>query len=59
MEGNESLSGAMHERGYTQAELADAVNARLMSLGYEGTVSDRTVRNWLTGKRAMAPPPPA
>ncbi|MFJ5686348.1 XRE family transcriptional regulator [Streptomyces sp. NPDC093099] len=50
MEGNESLSGAMHECGYTQAELADAVNARLMSLGYEGTVSDRTVRNWLTGK---------
>ncbi|MFJ9029159.1 XRE family transcriptional regulator [Streptomyces sp. NPDC102274] len=50
MEGNESLNGAMRECGYTQAELADAVNARLMSLGYEGTVSDRTVRNWLTGK---------
>ncbi|MGO4754311.1 XRE family transcriptional regulator, partial [Streptomyces sp. 2MCAF27] len=40
----------MRESGLTQAELADAVNTRLIRNGYEGTVSDRTVRNWLTGK---------
>lgn len=50
MEGNESLSNAMRERGLTQVELADAVNARLIREGREGTVSDRTVRNWVTGK---------
>lgn len=41
---------AMREAGFTQAELADAVNARLHALGCDGTVSDRTVRHWLTGK---------
>lgn len=40
----------MQESGLTQAELADAVNARLICDGHEGTVSDRTIRNWLTGK---------
>lgn len=40
----------MRERGLTQVELADAVNARLIREGHEGTVSDRTVRNWVTGK---------
>ncbi|MFF1956440.1 XRE family transcriptional regulator [Streptomyces sp. NPDC058220] len=50
MEENESLNRAMQECGYTQAGLADAVNAHLRSLGHEGTVSDRTVRNWTTGK---------
>ena len=40
----------MAEAGFTQAELADAVNADLRAAGHEGTVSDRTVRNWLTGK---------
>ncbi|NUS90374.1 MAG: helix-turn-helix transcriptional regulator [Streptomyces sp.] len=40
----------MQESGLTQAELADAVNTHLICDGYEGTVSDRTVRNWLTGK---------
>lgn len=50
MEGNESLNSAMRESGFTQAELAEAVNTNLRSLRYEGTVSDRTVRNWLTGK---------
>lgn len=40
----------MHEAGLTQAELAEAVNARLRAWGHEGTVSDRTVRHWLTGK---------
>ncbi|MYZ38745.1 MULTISPECIES: helix-turn-helix transcriptional regulator [unclassified Streptomyces] len=46
----------MHERGCTQAELADAVNGQLRSRGYEGTVSDRTVRNWLTGKTGWPHP---
>lgn len=50
MEGNESLNSAMQEIGLTQVDLADVVNARLMRQGYEGTVSDRTVRNWLTGR---------
>lgn len=50
MEGNESLNSAMQERGLTQVELADAVNTRLLCAGHEGTVSDRTIRNWLTGK---------
>nr|WP_163015583.1 helix-turn-helix transcriptional regulator [Streptomyces sp. Tu 4128] len=40
----------MRESGLTQAELADRVNAQVSSAGYEGTVSDRTVRNWLTGR---------
>ncbi|MGW7756897.1 XRE family transcriptional regulator [Streptomyces violaceusniger] len=50
MEGNEDLISAMRESGLTQAGLADAVNTHLHRDGYEGTVSDRTVRNWLTGK---------
>ncbi|MFI1092715.1 XRE family transcriptional regulator [Streptomyces sp. NPDC020917] len=50
MEGNEDLNCAMREAGLTQAELADAVNAHLRAHGHEGTVSDRTVRHWLTGK---------
>nr|WP_206326435.1 helix-turn-helix domain-containing protein [Streptomyces sp. N502] len=40
----------MQEAGFTQGELAEAVNDRLRASGHEGTVSDRTVRNWLTGK---------
>lgn len=50
MSGNEDLIRAVHEAGLTQAELADAVNSRLQTRGHEGTVSDRTVRHWLTGK---------
>ncbi|MEW1872592.1 helix-turn-helix transcriptional regulator [Streptomyces caelestis] len=50
MEGNESLNNAMQESGLTQTELADKVNTHLICAGHEGTVSDRTVRNWLTGK---------
>lgn len=50
VEGNEYLKRRMSEAGLTQAELADAVNTRLRSTGRDGTVSDRTVRNWLTGK---------
>ncbi|WP_202873145.1 helix-turn-helix transcriptional regulator [Kribbella capetownensis] len=50
MEGNQVLKARMAEIGLTQAELAEAVNADLRRAGYGGTVSDRTVRNWLTGK---------
>lgn len=47
---NRPLKERLAEAGLTQAELADAVNAELRAAGYEGTVSDRTVRNWLAGK---------
>ncbi|WP_414504794.1 helix-turn-helix transcriptional regulator [Streptomyces sp. NEAU-L66] len=47
---NESLAGALGEAGLTQAELAEQVNDYLRSLGRAATVSDRTVRHWLTGK---------
>jgi len=47
---NESFADALGEAGLTQAELAEAVNDYLRSLGRAGTVSDRTVRHWLTGK---------
>ncbi|MFE7125416.1 XRE family transcriptional regulator [Streptomyces sp. NPDC057617] len=50
MEGNQILKSRMSESGFTQAELAEVVNGDLRAAGYEGTVSDRTVRNWLTGK---------
>ncbi|MEU6059783.1 helix-turn-helix transcriptional regulator [Streptomyces sp. NPDC047097] len=50
MEGNDILRARMADGGLTQTELAEAVNADLRAAGYEGTVSDRTVRNWLTGK---------
>lgn len=50
MEGNASLISAMGESGLKQAELAEAVNDFLRTRGDDGTVSDRTVRNWLTGK---------
>ncbi|MEV0850429.1 XRE family transcriptional regulator [Streptomyces sp. NPDC049954] len=50
MEANTHLADALSEAGSTQTELAEAVNDYLRSLGREGTVSDRTVRHWLTGK---------
>lgn len=50
VEGNSSLTSAMEEAGFTQAELADAVNTQLLVHGHDGTVSDRTVRNWISGK---------
>ncbi|MBL1119209.1 helix-turn-helix transcriptional regulator [Streptomyces sp. 110] len=50
MEGNGNLISALRESGLTQTALADAVNTHLYRDGHEGTVSDRTVRNWLTGK---------
>ncbi|MFI9392041.1 XRE family transcriptional regulator [Streptomyces bauhiniae] len=50
MEGNESLISAMVELSLTQAELAERLNDHLIRAGHDGTVSDRTVRNWVTGK---------
>ena len=50
MKANERLAGAMNEMGFTRVELAEAVNRHLRAHGYEGTVSDRTVRHWLTGR---------
>lgn len=50
VEANRHLADALTEAGLTQTELAEAVNDYLRSLGKEGTVSDRTVRHWLTGK---------
>ncbi|MFI9200144.1 helix-turn-helix domain-containing protein [Streptomyces sp. NPDC053048] len=49
MAANELLQSRMAEAGYKQAELARKVNA-LLPPGYHGTVSDRTIRNWLRGK---------
>jgi transcriptional regulator with XRE-family HTH domain len=50
VQGNEVLRAAMREAGFTQEELANALNETLITAGHEGAVSDRTVRNWLTGK---------
>jgi tetratricopeptide (TPR) repeat protein len=50
MEPNLILKGRMKEMGLTQEGLAESVNAFLRTAGYEGSVSDRTVRYWLTGK---------
>ncbi|MFI6349124.1 XRE family transcriptional regulator [Streptomyces sp. NPDC050560] len=50
MEANRHLADALTEAGLTQTELAEAVNDYLRSVGRDGTVSDRTVRHWLTGK---------
>lgn len=47
---NQLLKQHMVEAGFTQEELAEAVNAALRAAGYDGTVSDRTVRNWLAGR---------
>lgn len=47
---NRHLAAALGEAELTQNELAEAVNDYLHSLGRGGTVSDRTVRHWLTGK---------
>jgi hypothetical protein len=48
--GNFRLKIAMAERGFQQAELAEAVNAELLAAGERDSVGDRTVRTWLTGK---------
>lgn len=48
--GNGLLRRKMAERGYTQVELAELLNDWLRRHGEEGTVSDRMVRYWVTGK---------
>ncbi|WP_246574835.1 XRE family transcriptional regulator [Streptomyces genisteinicus] len=50
MEENSRLKRAMAEAGCTQAELVDALNDCLIRSGHRATVSDRTVRYWLTGR---------
>jgi hypothetical protein len=40
----------MNQDGLTQAQLADRVNRLLRARGRRATVTDRTVRNWVTGK---------
>ncbi|MEJ8640163.1 XRE family transcriptional regulator [Streptomyces sp. MS2.AVA.5] len=52
MEQNFRLKDAMVQAGYRQAELVEALNQSLIAAGHRGTVSDRTVRYWLTGKSA-------
>ena len=43
-------SSAHGRAGAHPGRVGRAVNTHLRSHGHEGTVSDRTVRNWLTGK---------
>ncbi|MEJ8662303.1 XRE family transcriptional regulator [Streptomyces sp. MS1.AVA.4] len=50
MTGNFRLKIAMDERGFSQCELAKAVNAALREAGERDSVGERTVRTWLTGK---------
>lgn len=50
MKPNLCLQEHMDEAGFTQNELADRINVFLVEAGRAGTVSDRTVRQWLTGK---------
>ncbi|WP_335971536.1 XRE family transcriptional regulator [Streptomyces sp. CA2R106] len=50
MTGNELLQRKIAQAGFTQAELAEALNDWLRARGEEGTVSDRVVRYWVTGK---------
>ncbi|MDQ1006660.1 transcriptional regulator with XRE-family HTH domain [Streptomyces sp. V4I23] len=47
---NVRLRAAMDQAGYTQAELVEALSKSLVAAGHRGTISDRTVRYWLTGK---------
>ncbi|WP_240634782.1 MULTISPECIES: hypothetical protein [Streptomyces] len=50
MEGNFRLQAHMTEHAFKQGTLADRVNDELKAAGHKGTVGDRTVRNWVTGK---------
>ncbi|MFD5412794.1 tetratricopeptide repeat protein [Streptomyces nojiriensis] len=50
MTANMALQARMDQLGLTQSELVRALNGWLVRRGYEGTVSDRTVRYWQTGK---------
>ncbi len=44
------LQQAMDELGFTQGELAEAVNTELSAAGERDSFGERTVRTWLTGK---------
>ncbi|MEU3529679.1 hypothetical protein AB0E62_38550 [Streptomyces sp. NPDC038707] len=50
MEGNFRLQAHMVDHAFKQGVLADRVNEELKAAGHNGTVGDRTVRNWVTGK---------
>ncbi|WP_436952176.1 hypothetical protein [Streptomyces sp. SudanB182_2057] len=50
MEGNSRLQAHMVEHAFKQSVLADRVNEELKAAGHKGTVGDRTVRNWVTGR---------
>lgn len=50
MDENKHLADALAEAGLTQVELGETVSDHLRAHGHAGTVGDRTVRNWLTGK---------
>ncbi|MEU9113255.1 Tat pathway signal protein [Streptomyces sp. NPDC048483] len=51
MTGNPHLAAWMDRRGLSQAELAGRLNRRIGALtGQPGKLTDRHVRNWLTGK---------
>jgi transcriptional regulator with XRE-family HTH domain len=51
MTGNVLLAARIAAEGQTQQELADALNLRIAAFtGRLGTVTDRHIRNWLTGK---------
>ncbi|MFG2825053.1 helix-turn-helix domain-containing protein [Kitasatospora sp. NPDC048365] len=56
MVANVALRRRMAERRMTKAELAREVNAEIKILtGKPGTVSERTVHNWLTGATSWPP----
>ncbi|NJP45880.1 XRE family transcriptional regulator, partial [Streptomyces sp. PRB2-1] len=48
--GNALLRRKIAEAGFGQAELAEVLNDWLREHGEEGTVSDRMVRYWVTGR---------
>ncbi|MFD4790201.1 XRE family transcriptional regulator [Streptomyces sp. NPDC058459] len=50
MDENRRLADSLTEAGLTQVELGELVNEHLRKRGREGTVGDRTVRNWLSGR---------
>lgn len=51
MTGNPHLAARIERAGLTQGELADRLNQRIGSLtGQLGKLTDRHVRNWVTGK---------
>jgi transcriptional regulator with XRE-family HTH domain len=51
MTGNPLLAARLESAGLTQGELADRLNKRIGDLtGQPGKLTDRHVRNWLTGK---------